>query len=84
MKNIKLLRVTRDLTQIQVQMETGIDQSILSKYETSDVLPTTQNLLILAQFYKTSLDYLLDLTDVPEPYPQKGPAKQESARRTII
>jgi len=71
MKNIKLLRVTNDLTQINVQMETGINQSVLSKYESGEYMPTTQNLLILAKLYNTSLDFLMDLTDVKEPYPRK-------------
>ena len=71
MKNIKLLRITRELTQLNVQMATGIDQSILSKYERGEYLPTTENLLILAEFYHTSLDYLMDLTSVKEPYPKK-------------
>ncbi len=71
MKNIKLIRVINDYTQIKVQMETGIPQSIISKYETGELLPTTENLMILANFYNTSLDYLLDLTDEKAPYPPK-------------
>ena len=71
MKNIKYLRVTRDLTQSNVHMKTGIDQSILSKYERGEIMPTTDNLMILAKFYNTSLDYLMDLTDNPNPYPRK-------------
>ena len=71
MKNIKFIRVTKELTQLNVQMKTGIDQSILSKYERGDYMPTTENLLILAEFYNTSLDYLMDLTSVKEPYPKK-------------
>ena len=71
MKNIKLIRVTNDYTQLKVQMETGISQSVLSKYECGELLPTSENLMILANFYKTSVDYLLDLTDVQTPYPQK-------------
>ena len=71
MKNIKLIRVTRDYTQLKVQMETGISQSTLSKYECGELLPTTENLLILARFYNTSLDYLMDLTSETKPYPPK-------------
>ncbi len=71
MKNIKLIRVINDYTQLKVQMETGISQSMLSKYENGDLLPTTENLMILAQFYNTSLDYLMDLTDSKEKYPPK-------------
>ena len=68
MKNIKLIRVMNDYTQLKVQMETGISQSILSKYEHGDVLPTGENLIILAKFYNTSVDFLLDLTDEQKPY----------------
>ncbi|MBQ7341420.1 MAG: helix-turn-helix transcriptional regulator [Oscillospiraceae bacterium] len=73
MKNIKLIRVTKDFTQIKVQMDTGISQSTLSKYESGNAVPTIDNLLILANYYKTSLDFLMDLTDERKPYPSKQP-----------
>lgn len=71
MKNIKLIRVTKDYTQLKVQMETGIPQSMLSRYERGDLMPTVENLMILADFYKTSLDFLMDRTDEMKPYPEK-------------
>ena len=71
MKNIKRIRVLSEYTQLKVQMETGISQSILSKYERGDLMPTTENLIILADFYKTSLDYLMDRTDEVKPYNKK-------------
>lgn len=71
LKNIKLIRVTKDYTQLKVQMDTGISQSTLSKYECGDLMPTTENLLILANYYKTSLDFLMDLTSEKSPYPPK-------------
>ena len=71
MRNIKLIRVMNDYTQTKVQMDTGISQSTLSKYESGETAPTVDNLLILAKYYKTSLDYLMDLTDEKKPYPPK-------------
>lgn len=71
MKNIKLIRVINDYTQLKVQMDTGISQSTLSKYETGEALPTVENLMILAAYYNTSLDYLMDRTDERKPYPKK-------------
>ena len=41
------------------------------KYEKGDRVPTVENLLILAEFFHTSLDYLMDRTDMPKPYPPK-------------
>ena len=71
MKNIKLIRVINDYTQIKVQMDTGISQSIISKYEKGELMPTTENLVILADYYNTSMDFLMDLTDSREKYPPK-------------
>lgn len=71
MRNIKLIRVTRDYTQIKVQMDTGISQSALSKYECGEALPTVENLMILADYYHTSLDFLMDRTDEINPFPEK-------------
>lgn len=71
MRNLKRIRLLRELTQLNVQMDTGINQSVLSKYETGQYIPTTENLLILARYYDTSLDYLMDLTDQSAPYPIK-------------
>ena len=75
MKNIKLIRVTRDFTQLKVQMETGISQSVLSKYESGALMPTSENLIILSKFFGTSVDFLLDLTDSQTPYPPKNLSK---------
>lgn len=52
-------------------MKADTSQSMLSKYENGELLPTTENLMILADFYNTSLDYLMDLTDEPKKYPPK-------------
>ncbi|MCI9198037.1 MAG: helix-turn-helix transcriptional regulator [Lachnospiraceae bacterium] len=69
MKNIKFIRVTRDITQLKVQMDTGISQSTISKYETGEALPTIENLLLLSDYYNVSLDYLMDKTRIQKRYP---------------
>lgn len=71
MENLRKLRETNHLTQLVVSVKTGIDQSLLSKYERGVRLPTVENLMILAKLYNTSLDYLMDLTDTATPYPRK-------------
>lgn len=71
MKNIKYIRVIKEYTQLKVQMDTGISQSMLSKYERGDLLPTAENLIILADYYNTSLDFLMDRTNEIKPYPKK-------------
>ena len=63
------IRVTRDITQLKVQMDTGISQSTISKYETGEALPTIENLLLLSDYYNVSLDYLMDKTRIQKRYP---------------
>lgn len=64
--NLRKLRKERKLTQIGLQMRTGIEQSLLSKYETGERIPPTDVLIILADFYNVSIDYILCRTDNPE------------------
>lgn len=64
--NLRKLRKQHNLTQIALQMKTGIDQSLISKFETGERVPPTDALIILADFYNVSIDYLLGRTDKPE------------------
>ena len=66
MNNLRKLRKARKLTQIALQMHTGIEQALLSKYETGERIPPTDTLLILADFYNVSIDYTLCRTENPE------------------
>lgn len=64
--NLRLLRKSRGYTQIAVQMKTGIEQALLSKFETGERIPPTETLITLADFYNVSIDYILRRTDIPE------------------
>lgn len=67
-KNLKKIRKQRGLTQIGLQIETGIEQALISKYENGDRIPPTETLIILADFFGTNIDFLLDRTDNPQKY----------------
>lgn len=64
--NLKKLRQERKLTQIAVQMKTGIEQALISKFENGERVPPTETLIILADFYNVSIDYILGRTENPE------------------
>ena len=57
------LREDNDLTQTQIAKMLGMSQTGYSKYETGENDIPTQVLIKLADFYKTSIDYLLGRTD---------------------
>ena len=64
--NLKLLRKQKGLTQISLQLQTGIEQALLSKFENGERIPPTDTLMRLADFYGVSIDYILCRTDNPE------------------
>lgn len=59
---IRDLREDRDLTQKQVANILGMSQTGYSKYETGENDIPTQVLIKLADYYHTSVDYLLGRT----------------------
>ena len=73
---IRNLREDRDLTQKQMGEILNCSQRIYSNYECGDVDIPTQILIKLAKFHKTSVDYLLGLTDDKRPYPRKKDGNQ--------
>lgn len=65
---IRDLREDHDLTQKQVAAHLLCDQSLYSKYERGERPLPLELAVKLAAYYKTSVDYLLGLTDNPKPY----------------
>ena len=63
---LKELRTDKKISQLKVQMDTGIEQALLSKYENGVRVPPTETLLTLANYYKVSIDYILCRTDIKE------------------
>ena len=67
---IRDMREDRDLTQTQVSKILGTNQKVYSRYETEENAIPIRHLVTLAQFYGTSTDYLLGLTNERRPYPR--------------
>lgn len=62
---LKELRKSRGYTQVSLQLQTGIEQSLLSKFENGERVPPTETLVRLAEFYNVSIDYILCRTNKP-------------------
>lgn len=65
---IRDVREDNDLTQQQVAQYLMCDQSLYSKYERGERDVPLNIMIKLAQFYKTSIDYLVGLTENKKPY----------------
>ena len=66
---VRDLREDANLSQVKMAKALGMSQTGYSKYETGENDIPTEILIALARFHKTSIDYLLGLTNVREPYP---------------
>ena len=69
-RRIRDLREDADLNQTEVAKYLGMSQTGYSKYETGENDIPTAILIKLANFYNTSIDYLLGETDQKERYPK--------------
>ena len=67
-QRLKDLREDRDLLQREVAEVLGISQTVYSRYERGFQTIPVGHLLVLADFYGTSTDYILGRTNVLEPY----------------
>lgn len=65
------LREDKDLTQEELSKAINITQRSYSYYERGDHMVPPEILCRLADYYHTSVDYLLGRTNTPEPYPKK-------------
>lgn len=70
MLKIRDLREDKDLTQKQLSKLLDCTQQTYSRYETGEITIDIYNLIKLANFYHTSVDYLLGLTNDAKPYPR--------------
>lgn len=63
LKNLRILRARKNITQINLSTELGISQELVSQYELGKSLPSIENLVKISNFFNCSTDYLLGLTN---------------------
>lgn len=72
--NLKQIRNSKGLLQTKVAMDLNITQETVSSYETGRVLPSSDMLIKLADYYDTSIDYLLCRTNYNLPIDRIKPS----------
>ena len=70
-QRLRNLREDSDMNQTQFAKYLGMSQTGYSKYETGENDIPTEILIKIADYYNTSVDYLLNRTDEKKPYPKK-------------
>lgn len=64
-KNLRGIREDRDIKQKDIAKYLNVSQNTYSQYETGVISLTADVLIKLADYYKVSVDYLLDRTNNP-------------------
>lgn len=73
----RFLRLIGEKSLRQVEKETGITAGALSHYGTAKRSPTGEMLKKLAQYFCVSIDYLLGISDDPQPRPNLSAMSNE-------
>ncbi|MBE7014983.1 MAG: helix-turn-helix transcriptional regulator [Ruminococcaceae bacterium] len=63
---LKELRIKRKISQLKLAMDLGLNQNSISRYEKGIREADYQTLVLLADYFNVSIDYLLGRTDNPE------------------
>lgn len=71
LRRIYDLREDNDLTQKAIAEYLGIQPNVYRRYEKGLRDFPLHIIVKLADYYKVSTDYLLERTDISEPYPKK-------------
>lgn len=62
---LKELRKKRGVSQLRLAMDLGLSQNTVSRYETGEREADYHTLILLADYFNVSIDYLLERTDDP-------------------
>ncbi|MGM9916280.1 helix-turn-helix domain-containing protein [Anaerotignum sp.] len=71
LQRLRDFREDRDISQKRMAEILKVAQTTYSDYELGKINIPLDTLKRLALFFDTSIDYLLELTDVSTPYPRK-------------
>ena len=63
---LKELRKQHNISQLKLAMDLHMNQNTISRYETGEREPGIRELILIADYFGVSLDYLLGRTDQPE------------------
>ena len=74
-ERIRELREDHSLTQQKVADLLHVGQRTYADYESGKTRIPIDNIMILAKFYNTSMDYITGASNIQKPYPKKKAAE---------
>lgn len=62
---LKEIRKAKGISQLKLAMDLNTNQNTISRYETGEREPGISELIKIADYFKVSIDYLLERTNNP-------------------
>ncbi len=62
---LKELRKSKGISQLKLALDLNTNQNTISRYETGEREPGINELIMIANYFNVSIDYLLERTDDP-------------------
>lgn len=62
-EQIKGLRLTRNISQVQLAKGLSVTKQTVSNWENNNIMPSVETLIKLARYFNCTTDYLLELND---------------------
>lgn len=64
-KRLKMLRLEKGMTQKALATRLGVGRTTISEYESGNIVPKQDGLLLLAEILNVSVDYLTGVSNIP-------------------
>ena len=84
LSNLKLLREERGLSQKAIAELVGLTQPMITKYENGTIEPDLQTLKSLADYFETSVDFLISRTNIRRKIEPTAPYDLNLAESELI
>lgn len=65
---LKEIRNAKGISQLKLAIDLNTSQNTISRYETGEREPGITELILIADYFNVSVDYLLERTDNPHLY----------------
>ncbi|MPN48655.1 hypothetical protein SDC9_196266 [bioreactor metagenome] len=72
------LRENANLKQIELAQKINLKSSAISKYEKGLTQPNIETLIKLSEIFSVSVDYLIGISDIPNPYTAENYTPKEA------
>jgi len=84
MKNLKTLRAEIGVSQQALADAIGAHQQSVHRYENGDYEPDIQTMNLLADYFDTSIDYLVGRTDIRKKIERVGKYELNQQEMTVV